>query len=44
MIMPPGGVYEWELLVGLGVTAASAATGNHLVRGGRHILELIVST
>jgi hypothetical protein len=46
VILPPGGVYERELMVGVGVAGrdAAAATSNHTVREGRHTLELIVST
>jgi hypothetical protein len=44
VILPPGGSYERELTVGVGVAGGDDATGNHMVREGRHTLELIVST
>ncbi|HJR05650.1 MAG TPA: hypothetical protein VJ842_00010 [Pyrinomonadaceae bacterium] len=45
VILPPGGSYERELMVGVGVAGSdTAATSNHTVREGRYTLELIVST
>ncbi|MBA3805678.1 MAG: hypothetical protein H0X14_08220 [Acidobacteria bacterium] len=43
-ILPPGAVYQTEMLVGLGVVGGGVNRGNDALKDGEHSLQLIVST
>lgn len=43
-MLPPGAVYEREMMVGVAVVGEKLERGNYALRAGDHTLQLIVST
>jgi len=44
VMLPPGAVYEREIIVGVAVVGEKVERGNYALRAGDHTLQLIVST
>jgi hypothetical protein len=42
--LPPGAIYEREMMVGIAIVSERVARGNFAIREGAHTLQLIVST
>jgi len=43
-ILPPGGVYQREIVVGVGLVSGKVARGDSAINAGEHTLQLSVST
>ncbi|HEV2864265.1 MAG TPA: hypothetical protein VGX48_24925 [Pyrinomonadaceae bacterium] len=44
VVLPPGGLYETEIIVGVGVTPEGAGRAANTIRPGEHTLQVIAST
>ena len=43
-ILPPGGIYQRELVIGVGLVSSKAERGDSAINAGEHTLHLSVST
>jgi hypothetical protein len=44
LTLPPGAVYEREMMISIGLVSEKVERGNSTIRNGEHTLQLIVST
>ena len=44
LTLPPGAVYEREIMIGVGLMSGKAERGDSSIRAGDHTLQLVVST
>lgn len=44
LTLPPGSIYEREMMISVGVVSETVGRGNSTIRNGDHTLQLVVST